>query len=56
MALTATKQMLREQGLAPKNWRLSTAFLGKEVDVELSSGTDEAKLMTHARCNVTLLE
>ena len=38
MALTAMKKMLRGQGLELKHWTLSTANLGKEVDVELCIG------------------
>ena len=37
MALTAMKHMLREQGLAPENWRLSTAVSGREWMLSLCS-------------------
>ena len=38
LGLSALKDSLHMQGLAPMNWRLSTDLLGKRIDVELSTG------------------
>ena len=38
MALAAMKEMLLEVGLRPRDWQLSTTFLTKEVDVQLTKG------------------
>ena len=39
MAFTAIRDMLQREGLNPEEWKLSTAYLGKVVNVGLLTGT-----------------
>ena len=41
MALRAMKAMLQRAGLAPGKWTLHTAFMGKDIDVVLYTGSTE---------------